>query len=216
MESRVPCVVAGSIYPGIELPFRDLDHRAVCRHAASTLLRGGHRRLALITHRERCAGDLESERGFIEGARAGGLDAAAAQIVPVDSDPAEIGHAVRRLMEQGNRPTGLLVASAYHYLAVTTRLAQLGWRVPQDVSVISREEDPFLSFVVPEPARYLGSPHRFAKMLLRPVLQLMEGVAVCASCSRLMPEFVAGASTAPAGGRHAETAPLVPALSLAC
>ena len=201
MESRTPCVVAGSTYPGIELPFRDLDHRAVCRHAASTLLRFGHRRIALITHRERCAGDLESEQGFLEGAKAGGLEPGAAQVVAVDSAAEEVGNAVRRIMETRARPTALLVANAYHYLTVTARLAQLGWRVPRDVSVLSREDDPFLSFVLPGPARYMASPHRFARMLLRPVLQVMEGAAICTQHARLMPEFVAGGSIAACAAR---------------
>jgi LacI family transcriptional regulator len=206
MESRTPCVVAGTTYPGIALPFRDLDHRAVCRHAASALLRLGHRRIALITHRDRCAGDLESELGFLEGAKP--LGGGAAQIVAVDSDTQEVGHAVRRLMETRARPTALLVANAYHYLTVTTRLAQLGWRVPRDVSVISREDDPYLSFVLPTPARYAGNPHRFAKMLLRPVLQVMEGAAMGGAHARLMPEFVAGESIAACEPRaEAETWP---------
>ncbi|MGH8020834.1 MAG: GntR family transcriptional regulator [Opitutaceae bacterium] len=42
------CIVAGSVHPGLHLPYRDLDHRAMCRHAAGTLLRVG---TLIVSHR---------------------------------------------------------------------------------------------------------------------------------------------------------------------
>jgi DNA-binding LacI/PurR family transcriptional regulator len=53
----------------LNLPFRDLDHRAICRHAAGILLGLGHRKLALVMQKSRRAGDLESEAGFLEGVK---------------------------------------------------------------------------------------------------------------------------------------------------
>ena len=79
----LPCVVAGSCYPGVNLPSADFDHRAVAQHAARQLLARGHRRLALLIQTPEMAGDLESEAGFNEvfppGAptEAGGADGAA-------------------------------------------------------------------------------------------------------------------------------------------
>ncbi|MBL9199148.1 MAG: substrate-binding domain-containing protein [Opitutaceae bacterium] len=196
-EAGVPCVAAGSIYPGIDLPSVDLDYRALCRHAVGAMLAAGHRRIVFLNHKSRRAGDLEGEGGFLEGARGSGCTSAEAQIVHHEATVDHLGRTVRRLMQQQRRPTALLVSSSNYYLTVASRLAQLGLRVPQDVSLISRDEDPFLPFVLPAPARYHTQPHDFAKRLLRVVLELIEDGLVTQRQIRIMPEFFRGESLAP-------------------
>lgn len=197
-ENGVSCVVAGSVHAGLDLPTRDLDHRALCRHAAGALLGLGHRKLALVIGQSRLAGDLASETGFIEGVETSNASDATAMIARHDGTVTGISNALRRLMNAKRAPTGMLVANAYHYLTVAGRLGEQGIRVPHDVSLISRDEDPFLSFVVPEPARYVINPRALSKSLLEPVLDLLEQRPVARAVVRLMPEFLRGASMAPA------------------
>lgn len=199
-QSAHSCIVAGSVYPGIDLPFRDLDHRAICRHAAGRMLGLGHRYLALVIQKPRRAGDVDSETGFKDGVELSRNRDVEFVICDHEFTVASIKNTVRRLMERKNRPTALLVANAYHYVTVVGCLASLGWRVPQDVSVISRDEDPFLPYVVPEPARYVTSPHTMAKALLTPVLELLGKGAVSHRESLIMPNFIPGESLA----RHTE------------
>jgi LacI family transcriptional regulator len=195
-QRQLPCLIAGSCHAGVDLPHRDLDYRAACRHAAGILLGLGHRRLAFVTLKAPLAGDLESEAGFREGvSRHAG---ASAVVCSHDATAGGIALALRRLMGGTSRPTALLVTNAYHYLTVVSALASLGVPVPGQVSVISRDEDPFLSFLVPEPARYVCSPRAFARSLLQPVLELLEAGAVTQRGWRLVPRFVRGASVGPA------------------
>jgi LacI family transcriptional regulator len=196
-RNAVPCIVAGSVYEGVTLPFCDLDHRAVCRHAAGLLMSLGHRKVALLLRKSRRAGDLETEAGFVEGVRQSPHGDAEAVVAYHDATVASICNAVKRLMEQDPPPTALLVANAYHYLTVSGRLAQMGWKVPQDVSILSRDEDPFLPFVLPDPARYSASPHVMAKNLLRPVMELLEGGVIIHGSILIMPAFQRGESLAP-------------------
>lgn len=196
---EVRCVVAGSVHAGLDLPYRDLDHRAMCRHAAGVLLGLGHRKLALIIAKSQLAGDLESEAGFVEGVQKSPHAGAEVQVGRHDGSVEGIGHAVRRLVDQRPAVTAILVANAYHYLTVVTRLGQAGRRVPQDVSVISRDDDLFLSYLAPGPARYAASSHALAKSLLRPLLELLEKTPPGRRGLRLMPEFKSGDSIAPPG-----------------
>ena len=206
-RKSVPCVVAGSVYAGLSLPFRDLDHRAMCRHAAGLMLGLGHRKLAMLIQKSRRAGDLESEAGFIEGVRSSPHADAEVVVAYHEATVASICNSLRRLMEQRPAPTALLVANAYHYLTAVGCLAQMNWRVPQDVSVVSRDEDPFLSFLVPTPARYVVSPHLMAKTLLRPVLELLEGGVITHRAIRIMPEFIRGATLAQPREKSSKLAP---------
>jgi DNA-binding transcriptional regulator YhcF (GntR family) len=85
----------------------------------------------------------------------------------------------------------------YHYLALASRLTAGGVRIPQDMSIITRDDDPFLDYVVPEPARYVVNPQLMAKILVRPVLELLEGNVVAQRAARIMPEFLRGETIAP-------------------
>ncbi len=193
----LPCVIAGTRHAGVDLPFRDLDYRAACRHAAGVLLALRHRRLAFIAQESPFAGDIESEAGFVDGVRSSRHMNATATICRHNATAASITQALKRLMAPSAHPTALVVPNSYHCLAVVSGLARLGWRVPEQVSVISRDEDPFLSFLVPEVARYVVSPHARARSLLQPVLELLEGGTVSKRAAWLMPQFVRGASVGP-------------------
>ncbi len=195
-KNHVPCIVAGSTYAGIELPSRDLDHRVMCRHAAGVLLGLGHRRIAMLTLKSRRAGDLESEAGFVEGVRQSPHDDAEAIVIYHDESVAGITSAVRRLLKVRPRPTALLILHPHYYLATISRLAQGGVSIPRDISVISRDDDPFLSFLAPLPARYEVSPHQMARSLLRPVLEILGGHPVSQQAVRIMPKFLRGESIA--------------------
>jgi LacI family transcriptional regulator len=200
----LPCLVAGSCHAEVDLPFCDLDHRALCRHAAGVLLTLGHRRLAFVAPKTGLAGDIVSAAGFIEGVRSSGHADATAVTCEHDGTVEGITQALKRLLAQAPQPTALLVANAYHCLAVLTALAAQGRRVPEDISVISRDEDPFLDFVVPLPARYVLGPRAFARSVLQSVLALLKDGTVKKRAVRLMPEFVRGASVAArseSGGR---------------
>jgi DNA-binding LacI/PurR family transcriptional regulator len=192
---RTPCLVAGSTYPDIALPHYDLDNRAICRHAAGILLRVGHRRLALLNRESRRAGDVDSERGFIEGVRRSPHRDATAVIAYHRDDVDSVARALRTLLERNNPPTALVVSNSYAYLSAASVLAQRGLRVPQDISLISRDDDPFLASLVPEPARYRVDPHSFAKKIVGSLLQILNRSAPLRSPTPLLPKFAAGGST---------------------
>ena len=196
-QRGLPAVVAGTCHEGVDLPYRDIDHRATCRHAAGVLLGRGHRRIALVCPRTRFAGDLESEAGFLEGVGRGGRDDSRGMLCRHAGTPAGLMRALGLLMAGPRRPTGLVVVNAHHSLTVVSGLARLGWRVPEDVSVLSRDDDPFLSFLVPPLARYAAQPREFARSVVRPVKELLAGGPAVVRAAWSMPRFEPGASVAP-------------------
>lgn len=196
----VPCVIAGSCHPGIDLPFVDLDYRAMCRHAATLLLRHGHRRIAYLTTNPEAAGDLHSEAGFLDGVRDFKSAEAHGLIVRHLGEKKHIADSVRRLMAAPQPPTALLINQSYHYLTVASVLSRLGLRTPEDVSLICRGEDRFLSFLEPEPARYVEDPHLFARKLARITTTLLRERPAKAPHVMIFATLAAGGSIArPAG-----------------
>lgn len=193
---KMQCVIAGSCHPGIDLPHVDLDHYALCRHAAGLLLGAGHRRIALLYERSDRAGDLESEAGFVAGVRDSRHADAVALSAGHEKSPEHLCNALGRLLDQEEPPTALLVSNAAGYLTVVSYLALRGLRVPQDISVVSRDDDPFLAFLVPAPARYRCRPSLYAKKLLKLLLPKVRNEEIRSRSVRILPIYTSGKSLA--------------------
>lgn len=192
---RVPAVLASSPHEGVELPFSDLDHRAICRHAVGVLTRLGHTRIALFAFKTRRAGEFASVRGFDEGVRM--TLQQEPMVIYHDETRSGIEHRLNGLLAGRSPPTALLVNGAYYFVAVASRLAQMGLRIPGDISVISRDDGAFLNLYRPTPARYTASPNAMAKNLWRPVSEVLGGGFGAGRGRFIMPEFIRGESIAP-------------------
>ncbi len=195
MERSLPCVVSGSIYSDVVLPSVDFDYKAVCRHAAGRLLALGHRRIAFLNRRLLAAGDVDSEAGFHEAVAGPRHEKVDARIIYHDDDLPSVFAAVRQLIENKTKaPTGLIVANSFACLSTMTTLTRCGLRVPEDVSLIARDDDPFLAYVDPIPARYIYDVSSVAKKQMALVRALLDGSTVHRETVRIVPHFSAGGS----------------------
>ncbi|OHE79111.1 MAG: hypothetical protein A2107_06660 [Verrucomicrobia bacterium GWF2_62_7] len=191
IRQRLPCVVAGSCVPDIALPSVDVDFRATCRHAGGVLLRKGHQRLALVLPQDAYGGDVVSEEGLRE-ALASMQGSAQLRVLRHDGTAAHLCTLLDEALRPPNPPTAFLVARAPHVLTVMMHLMRRGKRIPQDVAVISRDNDPFLESIAPVVARYAINQAQFARRLSMAARQLAETGTLPAHAIRLMPRFLPG------------------------
>jgi len=162
-------VVLGTAFDPKASPSVDIDHVATARHAAATFGRLGHRRIAVVVANSSLAGDQASVDGFCDGARDYERGTLQATSVRHDGTPTDIFRAIDRLMKLARPPTAIFSAGGMQTIAILTRLLQIGIRVPEEVSVISRDDDPALDFVAPVPARYYRPPIKFARGVFRQI-----------------------------------------------
>jgi DNA-binding LacI/PurR family transcriptional regulator len=199
-DRGLPCVIAGSPHPSVELSSVDIDYAATCRHAAGMLAARGRRRIALLMPRSGQAGNLQSERAFQEAGeslRASGVETL---IVHHDGTPEGVCRRLDALLEVAKPVDGLLVAKPAHVVTAVSHLLRKGVKIPQQVALISRDNDPFLESLVPAVARYERNPTLFARKVLRLVLDLVrEGVRPRHNF-RLMPTLVSGETLGPKVG----------------
>lgn len=189
--SKLPVVLAGSAFPGIDLPSVEYDHAAIAQHAAATLAAAGHRRTAILLLRTGSAADCATCDAF---ARPG---APAPLLLEHDGSLAQIEARLRRMSQLKERPTALFVTKSHAMPAVLTILPRLGIQIPHDISVICREDDPFLGFLVPAVARYSSDASAIARKLALALTRFATGQPVKATHERVMPHFVAGQSLGP-------------------
>lgn len=188
--NRIPAVVSGSCNAALGLPFVCLDNHALGRHAGLTLLQYGHRQVgALLTHTNP---SLRSGLNDIFGARSD--DDTTLTAVEVDDTVTAVVRTVDRLMALPRRPTALFIAESNIYLTVFARLAQLNLRGSAEVSLLCRDDEPYLASLVPAPARYSKNPHAYARLLVAHILKLAGREEIPHRGTYVMPEFVAGGS----------------------
>lgn len=189
-------VIAGTRHSGSSLPQVDTDYRAASRHAAARLTALGHRHLVILAPKAQLAGDSESIAGFREGAGQAGVE------VATHNDTVDgVIASLRQAMNQRPAPTGLLVLRAEHCATCLTWLLQQGVSIPGQVSLISRDDEPFLQHLHPEPTRYRRSAETFAKKLARLITTCGDGAAGVAAAPLLMPDFVKGGTLGPVARR---------------
>jgi DNA-binding LacI/PurR family transcriptional regulator len=189
-ERGLPCVITGSRHPGVTLSSVDIDYSATCSHAAGLLVARGCQHLALLMPRSGHAGNIESERDFLETTEK--LSSLSARIAHHDGSVGGICSTLDRLLRGSNPVDGLLVAKPAHVVTAVSHLLRRGVRLPQDLSLISRDDDPLLEHLVPVVARYHTDPILFARKISRLVLKLVSGGAQRPNDSRMMPELVRG------------------------
>lgn len=188
MHEGLPAVVAGTCTEQVTLPSVDIDYRAACRHAVTMLRRKGRRRIALLIPDASHGGDLESELGYLEALGA----ESQALILRHGESPGVLVQHLDKLLAQKPVPDAFLVARSMHVLTVITHLLRLRHRLPHDFAVVSRDDDAFLSHVVPQVTRYAADPSKFARRLFKLVIGLMENGSASSRAARLMPELRAG------------------------
>lgn len=198
MKQKVPTLVAATCHPGIELPFFDLDYRAVCRHAAQVFLRLGHRRIAYLTARSDFAGDSFAEKGFREALETSTPRDALPRIVFHDGTPAGVQSVLRQMWKGRHPPTALLISKSEHALTAASHLIREGVRLPADVSLISRDNDALLDHFTPSIARYVYDGSAYARRFSRALIRLAREGSLKARRSQVMPHFVRGETLAPA------------------
>jgi LacI family transcriptional regulator len=197
-NSGVPAVVYGNVYSGLSLPGAGINYHACIRHATALLLAKGHRRIALVAYDARRAGEQDSVRGFREAFEAHrGEPAVPLVLERPDSDADALCRQLDGVLRTAQRPTAFVVTHTHHYATVATHLARRGLRVPEDVSLICRSEDPFLQFMRPRPAFYRANMEVAAKLLFDRVRHAIEGTAKPGDQRLLVPELIAGGSVGP-------------------
>lgn len=190
LRHQLPCLVVGSSPRGIALPSIDADYRALCRHAGAMLRRKGHRHIVLLRPVGEFGGDIESENGLIEAMQGG--ETPTFQVLRHNGSPEHVCAVLEQAMRGPNPPTACVVARAVHVLTVMMYLQRQGKRIPQDMAVVSRDDETFLQHAVPGVTRYAADPAQFARTVSKAARQLAETGILPPKAIRLMPQFVRG------------------------
>lgn len=186
-------LVSGTALAGVSLPSVDVDYRALCHEAALEFLRQGHRRLALFLEKTEHGGEVACERGFRTAISAYD-DAEPLVICRPSKSTSAIIREMARILSMKSPPTGILLSNSLSYVTAFSYLASRGLRVPQDISIASRSDEPFLNYLYPLPTRHFVPAAKLGTALFEAVLRLTGDPAAGAFEVRITPDLIRGSS----------------------
>ena len=140
--ARFPCVFVNRRHPGGRCNVSMHEERAG-EIAANHLLALGHRRLALLAGPE----DLDTAQrmadGFIDAARAAGVDPL---IVRSAFEERQGREAMLKVLAERPRPTAIFISNLNQAIGAIAAARDAGARVPTELSILACDDDPILEF----------------------------------------------------------------------
>ena len=129
--------------PIARLPLVRADNAAIGRMAAEFLLAKGHRRFGYWGVGGAPYSD-QREWAFADDIRRSGSEWVPCRLPPVGAVPAHIRQTLERWLSSVTRPIAVLVDTTTHARQVVTMCQQLGYAVPEEVAILSCDNDELL------------------------------------------------------------------------
>jgi len=199
--AQFPAVCIGSrpSHPG--LACIDIDNAAAGRQATNALIDAGHRRILHLAGPQAVNSSArERLAGYRSALSAAGIPEDPALIHDCSYNGIFAGDAVARILDQGTRFTAIFAANSDMGRGAVTTLLRRGLRVPEDVSVISIDQDHRAGWHGPQ-LTCLAQPLReLGRIAGQRILGMIAG-SEPTSGSRFLPcQPISGATVAPPHG----------------
>jgi DNA-binding LacI/PurR family transcriptional regulator len=188
-ECKIPCLLFGRPYGGVQLPCVYPDAPATGRHAAGLFYQRGHRDVVYLMAEFTSLNDQLTSEAFAREARRLGVNF---QIVIHDREPSDLSQKLNYLLAARTRPTAFFSVCPEHCLTILCHLLNAGLRVPADASIIAGWDDEFLHFAIPKFACYKVSGVKLASKAAAMLLDLIKHGTGKLRRVPILPEFVPG------------------------
>jgi DNA-binding LacI/PurR family transcriptional regulator len=198
-EAGIPFVVVGASWDSYQLPCVDFDNAAGTEQAVRHLMALGHERIGLINGAMYLRSSLIRTRTFHHVLEENGLafDPAWEVTSPSFTMDAHAAQNLKALLHSSQAPTAYFAAGYYLSMQTTEMVQSLGWKIPEDISVVGFG-DPFTAAYLSPPLTTVRHPIETLGELA--ATRLLDDVANSrlSSDTDLLPvEFVERRSTAP-------------------
>ena len=151
----------------------DVDNVRGGREATAYLIARGHRRIATITGPVTMPAGIDRLQGFRQALAAAGLQVVAVEDGNFTADGGAA--AMRRILDRGDRPDALFIASDLMARGALAELARAGIRVPEDIAVIGFDDSPVATSVSPQLTTVRQPSFTQGEKMAEVLLELLAG-----------------------------------------
>lgn len=200
-KHNIPCVVVNGADREVAVDLVDCDSYKAAVTATEYLLGLGHTRIAFIGGQVHDANMVERRSGYEAALRAARITVDTELLIDDISLWNDEGGAegVYRLMSRPKKPTAILVASDFLLRGVYRAIGELGYTVPETMSVVSFDDSPIATSVSPPVTSCQQPLEQIASIATETLIRLMASGSQGHNARRrtLNMPFMVRKSTAP-------------------
>lgn len=193
-QQSLPAITMGSVFPEVSMPSVDVDYKMIGRHAAGLFLGKGHQRIIWALPEATHAGNVETERSFVDYVENANGNGATCQIIRYSASSQDLIQKVDELLDLKLPPTAFFIMESFATTTLVTHFLSKGMKIPDDVSLITRDYDELLRWITPDMAHYMPPLRRIGKRISNMVIELAQTGSLQHRAVHLMPDFFKGAS----------------------
>ncbi|MGL4455535.1 MAG: DNA-binding transcriptional regulator CytR [Plesiomonas sp.] len=192
-----PMVMANEFSPELELPTVHIDNLTAAFDAVHYLTQLGHKRIACVAGPSSMPLCSYRTQGYIQAMRRVGI-AVEDRYMTYGNFSFDAGaQAVSQLMAQPSPPTAIFCHSDVMAIGALQQAKKLGFRVPQDLSIIGFDDIKFSEYCDP-PLTTVSQPrYEIGRQSMELLLDMLRGKDIGTSSRLLDAKLVVRASTAP-------------------
>lgn len=193
---RVPVVEADRRFATDSVSAVVVDNRAAARATTEHLLALGHKRIALLLDETDWTTGRERAAGYEDAMRASGVDLDPALMVPTGWDAEAARAAARALLQREQRPTALFAGNNLLAEGAWRAAAELGLTIPDEVSLVSFDDAPWMSMVTPGITAIAQDPEAIGRAAVDTLIAELRGEQAAPSVVVIPTRMIRRGSTA--------------------
>lgn len=189
VNRSVPVMLVDRYFEQTSLPYVCTDNYRGGMEATQILLQNGHRRIACIQGVPYSMPNRRRVQGYLDALQQEGVQSEA--LITGDAFSLENGYLQTKLATaRPDRPTAIFALSNTILLGAVKAVRESGLRIPEDISVVSFDDNPYLDFLVPAITR-IGQPvEEIGKTAVRLLLESIREEVRCRKQLRLPPDAI--------------------------
>jgi DNA-binding LacI/PurR family transcriptional regulator len=196
-QQPVPCIALYGRTDGLSLARTGPDKVPAYIAATRQLLALGHRRIVLITRESRRKpAPSNCESAFLDELKAHGIPTGDYNLPDWEETPEGFSRLLTKLFCH-TPPTALIIDESCRYIAAAEFLARNRLHVPDQVSLVSTDENAVLSWCHPGIAHMTWDKAPVVRRVVRWVAAVRKGSADHTTINNVTAKFIPGASIGP-------------------
>lgn len=196
-----PLVMACEYAPELELPTVHIDNLTAAFEAVNYLTKLGHKRVAELSGPESSSLCQFRHQGYQQALRRAGIAMNNAYIHYGNFTFEAGAAAITQLLSLSSPPTAVFCHNDIMAIGATQKAKQMGFRVPQDISIMGFDDIEFSQYCDP-PLTTISQPrYEIGRQSMLMLLELLKGNDVRSGSRLLESSLVVRESTAPPKNR---------------
>jgi LacI family transcriptional regulator len=173
-NQNIPIVLIDRFFPDLDFPYVTSDNYRGALEATSYLIECGHTKIAYIQGLKNTSPNNERIKGFRDAHKNYGIEPDDSYIVGNNFGEENGYIEMKLLLKRNNKPTAVFAGSNLISLGVLRALAEENLKVPDDLSMISFDDQPYSKFLATPMTTVSQSGSQIGQLATKILIDLIE------------------------------------------